>query len=68
MKKTEFRADLINELENLKNKERQKRIIELIGLDLHLNRLEIIGKTVDQDDEDSKHFQDMATRALKLIK
>jgi hypothetical protein len=68
LKKLEFRADLINRLEDLTNKTRQKRIIELTGLDSALNRREIIGKTSDQVDKDSKHFQDVAKRAMKLMK
>lgn len=68
LKKRDFRSDLISRLENLKNKERQKRIIELTGLDSDLNRREIIGKTSDQVDKDSKYFQDIAKRAMKLKK
>jgi hypothetical protein len=34
MKNIEFRSDLINRLEDVKNKERRKRIIELTGQDL----------------------------------
>jgi len=68
LKKLDFRADLINRLEDLKNKERQKRIIELTGLDSPINRQEIIGKTSDQVYKDSTHFQGIAKRAMKLKK
>jgi hypothetical protein len=68
LKKNDFRSDLINRLEDLKNKERQKRIIELTGLDSPFNRREIIGKTLEQVDKDSKHFHDIARRAMKLKK
>ncbi|MBB6325271.1 hypothetical protein FHS59_000886 [Algoriphagus iocasae] len=68
LKNIDFRSDLINRLEDLKNKERRKRIIELTGLDSPINRREIVGKTSDQVDKDSKHFQGIARRAMKLTK
>lgn len=66
IKKIDFRADLINELENISDRQRQKTIIKLTGLDNALNRREIVGKTFQQIEFDAKYFKDIADRANKV--
>ena len=63
IKKIDFRADLINELENIGDTQRQKTIIRLTGLDNALNRREIVGKTFQQIEFDAKYFKGIADRA-----
>jgi hypothetical protein len=65
-KKNEFRMDIIDKLERIRDKIRRKRIIELIGLTSPLNRRDILGKTIDQINSDAKYFEDIANRAKKL--
>ena len=66
IKKIDFRADLINELENIGDRQRQETVIKLTGLDNALNRREIVGKTFQQIEFDAKYFKDIADRAIKL--
>ncbi|AKP51328.1 hypothetical protein CA2015_1901 [Cyclobacterium amurskyense] len=66
LRKIDFRSDLINRLEDLKNKDRQKMIIDLTGLDSSMNRRGIIGKSSYHVDKDAQHFQKIADRAIKL--
>ena len=66
IKKIDFRSDLINELENISDRQRQETIIKLTGLDNTLNRREIVGKNFQQIEFDVKYFKDIADRANKL--
>lgn len=66
IKKIDFRADLINVLENIGDIQRQETVIKLTGLDNALNRREIVGKTSQQIEFDAKYFKDIADRATKL--
>ena len=66
IKKIDFRADLINELENIGDKQRQETVIKLTGLDNAINKREIIGKTFQQIEFDAKYFQGIADRATKV--
>ena len=66
IKKIDFRADLINELENIGDRQRQETVIKLTGLDNALNRREIVGKTFQQIEFDAKYFKDIADRATKV--
>lgn len=66
IKKIDFRADLINALENIDDMGRQKKVIELTGLDSALNRQEILGKTFEQIDFDAKYFKSIAERADRI--
>lgn len=66
IKKMDFRADLISELENINDKLRQERIINLTGLDKALNRREILGKSFEQIDLDGKYYEGIVDRASKL--
>lgn len=65
-KKIDFRADLINALENIADNQRQKKVIALTGLDNALNRRETLGKTFGQIGEDAEYFKSIADRADKL--
>lgn len=62
----EFRSLLIGQLEKITDKKRQKRIIELTGLDSRLNRKEILGKSIEQVASDSNYFKEIADRAHRL--
>ena len=65
-KKIDFRADLINALENIADSQRQKKVIALTGLDNALNRRETLGKTFEQIIADAEYFKSIADRADKL--
>jgi hypothetical protein len=65
-KKFEFRADLINELERIDDKQRQQKIISLTGLDNPLNRRETVGKSFEEINNDSNFYRDIAKRAERL--
>lgn len=66
IKKIDFRSDLINELENIGDRQRQETVIKLTGLDNALNRREIVGKTYQQVEFDAKYFKGIADRATKV--
>ncbi len=65
-KSIDFRADLINELENIGDRQRQETVIKLTGLDNALNRRKITGETFEQIDLDAKYFKSIADRATKI--
>lgn len=66
LRKVEFRLELIDKLEVLLDKDRQKKIIELIGLSSPLNRQNIIGKTSGQIESDANYYKQIAVRADNL--
>lgn len=66
IKKIDFRAALIYELENIHDRERQEKVIKLTDLNNALNRREILGKTFTQIDFDAKYYKDIAGRADKI--
>lgn len=65
--KTEFRLELITQLQNVIDRKRQQKIIEKTNLTSTFNRSEVIGKSVNQINEDEKYFKDIAEKAKKLI-
>jgi|SRR5450432_788899 hypothetical protein len=65
-KNKEFRKAIIDKLEQIDDKIRQKKIIESVGLTSSLNRRDILGKTFEQINSDAKYFEDIAKRAKKL--
>ena len=66
IKKVDFRAELIEQLENIKDIQRQKKIIEFTGLDKMLNRRQILGKSFDEVNTDANYYKSIADRADKL--
>jgi len=65
-RKIDFRADLINALENIVNSQRQEKVIKLTGLDSALNRRDILDKTFEQINADAEYFINIAGRADKI--
>ncbi|RZK54035.1 MAG: hypothetical protein EOO87_11480 [Pedobacter sp.] len=66
IRKDDFRLTLIERLENLNNKSRQKKIIELTGLSSALNKQDILGKTTEQINTSANYYKQIADRADKL--
>lgn len=66
LRKQDFRSKLIDKLENLTNRDRKKKIIELTGLTSALNRQDILGKTSKQIESDAYYYKQIADRAEKL--
>ncbi len=64
--KQDFRAALLDKLEGLIDKGRQKMVIELTGLSSPLNRQDTLGKSTGQIDADADYFARIADRANKL--
>ena len=67
IRKQDFRLALIERLENLNNKIRQRKIIELTGLASALNRQDILGKTAEQIKASANYYKQIADRANKLM-
>jgi hypothetical protein len=65
-RKQDFRLALIDKLEVLLDKDRQKKVIELTGLSSPLNRQDILGKTSGQIETDAYYYKQIADRADKL--
>ena len=65
--KKEFRVILIDQLEKINDRNRQKRVIELTGLDSPLNRRDILGKTIELINSDAHFYSQIAERAKKLV-
>jgi len=66
LRKVEFRLALIDKLEVLIDKDRQKKIIELTGLSSPLNRQDILGKSSEQVERDAYYYKQIADRADNL--
>ncbi|MBC7524487.1 MAG: hypothetical protein H7239_08635 [Flavobacterium sp.] len=64
--KTEFRSRLIQELEKNGDQKRQKTIIDITNLTSTINRREIIGKSLNQINEDENYFKNISERAIKI--
>jgi hypothetical protein len=68
IRKQDFRLTLIERLESLNNKSRQRKIIELTGLASALNRQDILGKTAEQIKVSANNYKQIADRANKLMR
>lgn len=66
-RKQDFRLALIDKLETLRDKNRQKKVIELSGLSSPLNRQDILGKTSGQIETDAYYYKQISERADKLL-
>lgn len=66
IRKQDFRLTLIERLENLINKSRQKKVIELTRLSSALNRQDILGMTIEQINTSANFYKKIADRADKL--
>jgi len=66
LRKQDFRLALIDKLEVVLDKERNKKVIELTGLSSSLNRQDILGKTSRQIENDAIYYRQIAERADKL--
>lgn len=64
--KTEFRLELTRKLQKIIDRKRQQKIIEKTNLTSTLNRREIMGKSINQINEDEKYFKDIAEKAKKI--
>lgn len=64
----DFRKELVNRLETLKDKKRRIKIIEWTALDFAINRQVTKGKTFDQIESDFKVYKEIAERAKSLKK
>ena len=66
IEKTEFRLELITELEKISDRIRQQKIIKFTSLLNSLNRKDILGKSLNEIELDSKYYTEIAERATKL--
>ncbi len=66
LRKQDFRIALIDKLEVLQDKDRQKKVVELTGLSSLLNRQDILGKNSGQIETDAYYYKQIADRAAKL--
>jgi hypothetical protein len=64
--KTEFRLELITELEKISDRIRQQKIVKFTSLLNSLNRKDILGKSLNEIELDSKYYKEIAERATKL--
>ena len=65
-RKQDFRLELIDKLENLLDKDRQKKVIELTTLSSPLNRQDILGKTSGEMETNAHNYKQIADRVDKL--
>ena len=63
----EFRLILIDKLELISDKERQRKIVELVNLSSTLNRRYILGKSIEEITSDANYYKQIAERAVKLM-
>ena len=64
----DFRKELIDKLETLKDKNRRIKIIDFTALDFAINRQVTMGKTFDQIGLDFKVYKEISERATRLKK
>ena len=64
----DFRRELIDKLETLKDKNRRIKIIDFTALDIAINRQVTMGKTFDQIGSDFKVYKEISERATRLKK
>lgn len=66
IEKTEFRLELITELEKISDRIRQQKIIKFTSLLNSLNRKDVLGKSLNEIELDRKYYKEIAERATKL--
>ncbi len=67
VKNEEFRLKLIDRLELISDKERQRKIIEFTNLSSPINRRNIFEKSIEEITSDGNYFKGIAERSVKLM-